>query len=206
LLAAVLLAATGGYGDASSYLLVHCFAGHVTGNSVLAAIGLSIRGHAWEPMLAVGCFLSATALALRLRSPGGQGLGGRKFRYVLLLEIVLLMLGPWLLRIHPAALIAAMCLSLGLQNGALSEADGIGLHTTYISGTLTHFVRSLVRPGDAIMAPQERKFIPLVAGGFFSGALCGGLMIVHTGPQGLWGMPFLLLAVRGLSLFSQQDR
>lgn len=205
LIAAVFLAAVGGYGDAASFLLVHCFTGHVTGNTVLAAIGLTARGgHAWEPLLAVCCFLSATALAQRLRSPAGQALGGTRFRYVLLLEIALLSLGPWLLiDQRPALLIAAMCLSLGLQNGALSQADGIGLHTTYLSGSLTHLMRSLVQPGDAAAASRERKFIPVAVCGFFAGAVCGSLMIVRAGPKGLWGMPVLLVAVFGLSFLSR---
>ncbi|MGC2398943.1 MAG: YoaK family protein [Acidobacteriaceae bacterium] len=203
LIATVLLAAVGGYGDAASYLLVHCFTGHVTGNTVLAAIGLTVRGgHAWQPVLAVCCFLMATAFAQRLRPPERQSLGRSRFRYVLLVEIALLSLGPWLLSVHPALLIAAMCLSLGLQNGALSEADGIGLHTTYLSGMMTHFVRSLVRPGSHSVGLQERKLIALVACGFLAGALCGSLMILHAGTKGIWGMPVGLLAVIGLSFLS----
>jgi uncharacterized membrane protein YoaK (UPF0700 family) len=205
--AAVLLAATGGYGDAASYLLVHCFTGHVTGNSVLAMVGLATpAGHSWEPILAVGCFLMATAIAQRMRSRGAQGLGGAHFRYVLLVEIVLLSLGPLLFNVHAALLIAAMCLSLGLQNGALSQTEGIGLHTTYLSGTLTHFVQSLVRPRDPGTASRERRVILVIAGGFLAGALCGGLAITHVGPGGIWGMPVLLLAVLGLSLSSQASR
>lgn len=196
--AALLLVAVGGYGDAASFLLVHCFTGHVTGNSVLAAIGLVTRGgHAWEPVLAVFCFLSATALAQRLRFPSAQALGGKGFRYVLILEIVLLSLSPWLFTRHPAWLIAAMCLAMGLQNGALSKADGIGLHTTYLSGTLTRFLGLLVRPDAA--KPLETKFIPIAACGFVAGALCGSLAIVHAGPKGLWGMPLLLAVVFALS-------
>jgi uncharacterized membrane protein YoaK (UPF0700 family) len=203
LIAAVFLAATGGYGDAASYLLVHCFTGHVTGNSVLAAIGLAVHGgYAWQPALAVCCFLAATAFAQRLRFPGRQSLGRSRFRYVLLAEMMLLSLGPWLLKVHPALLIIVMCLSLGLQNGALSEAAGIGLHTTYLSGTMTHFVRSLVRPEESSVASQERKFIPVIAGGFFSGAAIGGLVVSHVGPAGIWAMPILLFAVVGLSLLS----
>src|ERR1700761_4221724 len=97
-MAALILVAVGGYGGASSFLLVHCFTGHVTGNTVLAAIAIAIGGrNAWQPILAVACFLSATAFALKLRSPGGQALGGARFRYVLLLEIMLLSLSPWLM-------------------------------------------------------------------------------------------------------------
>ncbi len=30
-----------------------------------------------------------------------------------------------------------MCLALGLQNGALRKADGISVHTTYVTGMVT---------------------------------------------------------------------
>jgi uncharacterized membrane protein YoaK (UPF0700 family) len=207
-MAALFLVAVGGYGDAASFLLVHCFTGHVTGNTVLTAIAVATGDrNAWQPVLAVGCFLSATAFAQRLRSRGRQALGGVRFRYVLLLEILLLSLGPWMvIGRHLALLIATMCLSLGLQNGALSQADGIGLHTTYLSGTLTHLMRALVWPADTAVASRERKFIPLAACAFLAGALCGSLMIVHAGPRGLWGMPVLLLAVLALSFFSHPER
>jgi uncharacterized membrane protein YoaK (UPF0700 family) len=203
-LAAVLLAAVGGYGDAASFLLVHCFTGHVTGNLVLTAIGLTTSaGHAWEPIFAVVCFLLATALAQRIRTPGFQGLGGTQFRCVLLVEVVLLSFGPLVLTLHPALLIAAMCFSLGLQNGAFSQADGIGLHTTYLTGTLTHFIQAVVRPSDPAGASHERSVTLAIGSAFFAGALCGGVIITRVGPGGIWGMPVLLLVILGLSLFSR---
>ncbi|HTZ59660.1 MAG TPA: YoaK family protein [Acidobacteriaceae bacterium] len=199
--AALLLVAVGGYGDAASFLLLHIFTGHVTGNTVLAAIAFTARRpRPWDPVLAVSCFLTATAFAQRMRFPAGQALGGSRFRYVLLLEIALLSLGPLLFLGHrPALFIAVMCLSLGLQNGALSQADGVGLHTTYLSGNLTHLMRSLVAPGDAMTASRERRIIPVALCGFVAGAACGSLMVLHAGPRGVWGMPVLLLAVLGLS-------
>jgi uncharacterized membrane protein YoaK (UPF0700 family) len=205
LIAAVFLVAVGGYGDAASFLLVHCFTGHVTGNTVLAAIGLTSKGgHAWQPLLAVFSFLSATALAQKLRSASDSAMGSKGFRYILVLETILLCLGPWLLTVHAALLIAAMCLALGLQNGALSKAGGIGLHTTYLSGTLTHFLSLLVQPGNIgnSTTPLAAKFIPVAACAFVAGALCGSLMIVDVGPKGLWGMPLLLAVVFALSFLS----
>jgi uncharacterized membrane protein YoaK (UPF0700 family) len=188
--ATLLLAATGGYGDAASLLLVHCFTGHVTGNLVLAVVGAtSGTNHAWEPALAVCCFLASTALAQRLRNPHNPADLG--VRFVLILEIVLLCLGPWLFALHPAYLIAALCCGLGLQNGTLSQVNGVALHTTFLSGTLTH----LINPQAT---PRERRLLPLVGLGFVIGAVCGGLLVTHAGPKGLWGMPLLLLAVLGL--------
>ena len=141
---ALLLVVIGGYGDAASFLLVHCFSGHVTGNTVLAAIALTTGGATGELLLAVFCFLGATAFAQRLHSSTGRPLASKGFRYVLMAEIILLLLSPYTLAgQHRALFITAMCLAFGLQNGVLSKADGIGLHSTYLTGTLTHLLSLL---------------------------------------------------------------
>jgi uncharacterized membrane protein YoaK (UPF0700 family) len=202
--ATLLLVVIGGYGDAASFLLVHCFSGHVTGNSVLVAIALTTGGATGELLLAVFCFLGATAFAQRLRSPTDRSLGSNDFRYVLIAEIILLLLSPYMLGgQHRALFIAAMCLAFGLQNGVLSKADGIGLHSTYLTGTLTHLLSLLVRAGAA--GPAATKFetrtLLFVWFAFVAGALCGGLMISHLGPKGVWGMPLLLTVVLAMSFF-----
>jgi uncharacterized membrane protein YoaK (UPF0700 family) len=202
---ALFLVAVGGYGDAASFLLVRCFTGHTTGNSVLAAIALATGEHLWEPILAVFCFLCATAFALRLRSSSTRPFGSKGFQYVLAAEIVLIFFSPYMLVAqHRFAFIGCMSLALGLQNGALSKADGINLHTTYLTGTLTHLVSVLVQPtsAGALGANSEARFIPLVWAAFVGGALCGGLMISRAGPRGVWGMPVLLVVVLAISLLS----
>jgi uncharacterized membrane protein YoaK (UPF0700 family) len=204
LTAALLLVVVGGYGDAASFLLVHCFSGHVTGNTVLAAIAITSGGATRELLLAVLCFLGATALAQRLRSSTGRLLVSNGFRYVLIAEIILLSLSPYILGgQHRALFIATMCLAFGLQNGALSKADGIGLHSTYLTGTLTHLLSLLVRADVAGTAASrfETKSLLFVWFAFVAGALCGGLMISHVGPKGTWGMPLLLTAVLAMSFF-----
>jgi uncharacterized membrane protein YoaK (UPF0700 family) len=201
LLAAVLFAATGGFGDAASFFLVHCFTGHITGNSVLVAVGLAThQEHAWQPLLAVTCFLLATGLAEVARFTAGEGLGGRRFRWVLLIEMLLLGSGPWLLKLHPAFLIAGMCFALGLQNGTLTKAEGISLHTTYLSGTLTHLVGSLLRPDTQGGAREERRLLLLVGLGFLMGAIAGSVLITRIGPKGLWGILVFPAGVFALSL------
>jgi uncharacterized membrane protein YoaK (UPF0700 family) len=199
---ALFLIAVGGYGDAASFLLVGCFTGHITGNSVLAGIALATGGRAWEPILAVFFFLCATAFAQRLRSPSPRPFASRGFHYVLAAEIVLIFLSPIMLMAqHRLAFIAGMSLALGLQNGAFSKADGINLHTTYLTGTLTHLLSVLV--GRSSAGPSatnpETRFIPLAWCAFVAGALCGGLMISRVGPRGVWGMAILLLVVLAIS-------
>lgn len=204
---ALLLVAVGGYGDAASFLLVGCFTGHTTGNSVLAAIALARGGRVWEPILAVVCFLCATALAQRLRTSSTQPFGSRGVHYVLGAEMLLVFVSPFLLMAqHRYAFIACMSLALGLQNGAVSRADGISLHTTYLTGTLTRLLSLLVQPGSAnvSMNKSEMRFIPLVWGAFVAGALCGALTIARVGPRGVWGMPVLLGTVLGISSLEQR--
>jgi uncharacterized membrane protein YoaK (UPF0700 family) len=204
LTAALLLVVVGGYGDAASFVLVHCFSGHVTGNTVLAAIALTSGGGTGELLLAVFCFLGATAFAQRLRSSTDRPVGGNGFRYVLIAEITLLFLSPYMLGgQHQVLFIAAMCLAFGLQNGVLSKAGGIGLHSTYLTGTLTHLLSLLVRAGaaDTEATKFETRTLLLVWFAFVAGALCGGLTISHVGPKGVWGMPLLLIVVIGMSFF-----
>jgi uncharacterized membrane protein YoaK (UPF0700 family) len=199
---ALLLVAVGGYGDAASFLLVGCFTGHTTGNTVLAAIAVATGGRVWEPVLAVVCFLCATALAQRLRTSPAQPFGSRGFHYVLGAEIPLVFVSPFLLMAHHRySFIACMSVALGLQNGAVSRTDGINLHTTYLTGTVTRLLGLLVEPGSAkaSMNRSEMRFIPLAWCAFIAGALCGGVTVSHAGPRGVWGMPILLVAALTVS-------
>jgi uncharacterized membrane protein YoaK (UPF0700 family) len=199
---ALLLVAVGGYGDAASFVLVGCFTGHTTGNSVLAAIAAATGGRVWEPVLAVVWFLCATALAQRLRTSPEQPFGSRGFHYVLGAEIPLVFVSPFMLMAHHRySFIACMSVALGLQNGAVSRTDGINLHTTYLTGTVTRLLGLLVEPGSpkASMNRSETRFIPLAWCAFIAGALCGGVTVSHAGPRGVWGMPLLLAAVLAIS-------
>jgi uncharacterized membrane protein YoaK (UPF0700 family) len=199
---ALLLVAVGGYGDAASFLLVGCFTGHTTGNSVLAAIAAATGGRVWEPVLAVVCFLCATALAQRLRTSPEQPFGSSGFHYVLGAEILLVFASPFMLMAHHRySFIACMSVALGLQNGAVSRTDGMSLHTTYLTGTLTRLLGLLVEPGSAkaSMNRFEMRFIPLAWCAFIAGAMCGGVTVSHAGPRGVWGMPILLVAALTIS-------
>jgi uncharacterized membrane protein YoaK (UPF0700 family) len=207
LIAALLLVVVGGYGDAASFLLAHCFSGHVTGNCVLAAIALTSGGAIREPLLAVSCFLCATVIAQRVRSSNEHSLGTNTFRYVLGAEIVLLCLSQHMVAQHRLLFIISMCLTFGLQNGVMSKAGGIGLHSTYLTGTLTHLLSLLARSRSAHTPATKLETITLllVWCAFVAGALCGGLTISHIGPKGLWGMPLLLIVVIGMSFFTSES-
>jgi uncharacterized membrane protein YoaK (UPF0700 family) len=200
----LILVTVGGYGDASSFLLVRCFTGHTTGNSVLAAIAITTGGRVLEPLLAVGCFLCATALSLRVHSSSAQPLDSNAFRCVLLAEIVLLFLSPYaLMAQHRLLFIACMCATFGLQNGAFSKAAGVALHTTYLTGTLTRMLSRLVGGDSASIPSIATKFIPFMWCAFVTGALLAGAAIFRAGPRGIWGMPLLLAVVLAMSSLSR---
>ena len=126
LIGALLLVAVGGYGDAASFLLVGCFTGHTTGNSVLAAIAIATGGRVWEPIFAVVTFLCATAAAQRLSTSPEQPFGSRGFHYVLGAEIPLVFVSPFLLMAHHRfAFIACMSTCSWLaERSRLSRARG----------------------------------------------------------------------------------
>jgi uncharacterized membrane protein YoaK (UPF0700 family) len=206
--AALLLAAVGGYGDAASFLLVRCFTGHVTGNMVLAAVALTTRGSTWEPLLSVVCFLCGTALTQRLRFSPDSRVGNASMHFVLMAEIVLLLLTPNLLLTHHRGwFISTMSIALGMQNGAFSKADGISVHTTYLTGTITRLLGLLVRPkalrGTDESSEMKKLFAVWLS--FILGVLCGGWTTSRFGAKGIWGMPLLLLIVL-VSLFLTPNR
>ncbi len=138
------LAFVGGYADAASYTLAGTFTGHITGNSVLAAV--SLANHDWlltiSRLLAVGVFLLGILLSsvvdrLVKRQPSRSPL-----TVALFLEATLIFIAAGLsMDFHQAPnrelFIIFMCLALGVQNGALRKANGISVHTTYVTGMVT---------------------------------------------------------------------
>lgn len=197
IVAALVLAAVGGYGDAASFLLVGCFTGHVTGNMVLTVVALMTGRPVWEFLLGVMCFLCATSLTQRLSFSFDSRLGRDSMRFVLIAEIVLLVLAPNLLMAHHRAwFISTMSVALGMQNGALSEADGVKVRTTYLTGTITHLLGLVVRPKALRAVDQwsETKLLFAVWVSFILGVFCGGWATSRFGPKGVWGMPLLLLS------------
>jgi uncharacterized membrane protein YoaK (UPF0700 family) len=197
MIAAVVLAAVGGYGDAACFLLVRCFTGHVTGNMVLAGVAIMTRGSI-EPFLSVICFLCATVLTQRLRFSSLGRLGEGSMHFVLVGEIALLLLAPRLLVTqHREWFISTMSVALGMQNGALSKVDGTSVHTTYLTGNITHLLSLLAQSKTLRGMDQspEMKKLFAVWFSFVLGVLGGAWSTSRLGPKGILGMPLLLLIV-----------
>ncbi|MFE2379722.1 YoaK family protein [Streptomyces sp. NPDC059398] len=185
-----LLAAAAGAVDALAFIaLGHVFAGVMTGNLILLAIGLGSGspGDAAYPLVALtGFALSVVAAGRFCRTHGsartdvtsaGEGPGGHWGRGVL----VCLMAEVALLAAvgvawadaggHPdgagrAALIAVLSVAMGLQTAAMFAAGPSGAPTTYFTGTLSAL---LTNPSGG--RPAGSRLAALLAGAVGAAAL-----------------------------------
>jgi len=140
------LAFVGGYGDAASFILAKTFTGHVTGNFVLTAI--SMAGHDWPTFfrraLAIALFLTGILFSVILERLVVKKLSWSLLPVVMSLEIVLITMAFFAMASPPAGnlklFVICMSIALGLQNGALRQAKGLTVHTTYITGMLTNLL------------------------------------------------------------------
>jgi uncharacterized membrane protein YoaK (UPF0700 family) len=202
------LAFVGGYCDAAGYVLAKTFTGHITGALVLA--GISLAGHDWRSflrhLLAIALFLAGVVLILiseRLvaRTPS---------RFVLpiamTVEIVLISTAYFALTSHLTArfglFVGCMSLALGLQNGAFSQAGGISVHTTYLTGTITSLLKTAAQrhssektARDESTSDQKAKLLGGIWLAFVVGATVGAAMVFRLGAPGVFGAALLLLAM-----------
>ena len=208
LIIAFLLAFTGGYADAASFILTKTFTGHLTGNTVLTMVHL-VQGEwraALANLLAVAAFALGTAGAYWLDTTAGVPVSARQLRIPLLLEGSLLLLAVachWQ-REHLSleASVVCLCVSMGIQNGALRKCGGLSFHTTFITGMSTSVLASTawkVSDEKTLTAPQKHS--PVLTGlmlVFAGGALVGGLLSFHFQTAGLaailvpWSMSMFL--------------
>ena len=188
------LALAGGYADAAGYLLAGCFTGHVTGNTVLFALSLADKDHhqVIVRLAAIFCFLAATFVGIRV----AQRMDNYIRISVLLVEMFFILIAPSGLLLGkvsgPLCLIVSLCIALGLQNGAFRKYGDLGLHTTYLTGTITSM---LVRAEPTAHGTQNdrelRKQQPvrtvlLVWLCFASGAGVAAYGIHQLGARAIW--------------------
>ncbi len=174
LLVSLILSFTGGFADAGSFVLARSFTGHITGNSLLLAVGI-VERH-WAVVLscfvAIVAFLAGTASGIAwphapVRSPC-QRLSGPIAVELALVGLGLgaeVLLGPQ----GRTLFLAAVCFALGLQNGVLGKIESVSFHTTFITGLSTTLVASLI----AGKPDPKRGLLPPIIGCFLAGALCG---------------------------------
>ena len=203
------LAFVGGYADASSYLLARTFTGHLTGNSVLAAV--SAASKEWyltsDRLLAVIVFLAGILVSLMLNRFVPVRL--RQYSLAIAMFIELLLIGSASLflinRANTELFIVCMCLALGIQNGALNKTNGISVHSTYMTGMVTTLMQksfghlSLKRSSKADPPSESARLTIRVLApmwiGFICGAFAGAVIVFSFHSVGLLGIvvPLVLL-------------
>src|SRR6202048_4550566 len=202
------LAFVGGYCDAAGYVLAKTFTGHITGALVLAAI--SLAGHDWRTflrhLLAIALFLIGVVSILISERFITRTPSRFLLPIVMGVEIVLISTAYLALTSHLPArfglFVSCMSLALGLQNGVFSQARGISVHTTYLTGMITSLLKtetqrhsSETTERDEPVSDQKVKLLGGIWLAFVVGATVGATMVFRLGPLGVVGAAILLLAM-----------
>lgn len=193
----------GGYSDATGFVLARAFTGHVTGNLVLGAIA-TVEGDfrialtRFSAVLAffVGVFLGAWTM----RPPKLT-----RLPTVITAELILILISPLFLSVHLAgaqSFVLCVSLALGLQNGAFRQAGGISVHTTYLTGMITHLLSSEAERFSAEpFLPAASAYNPkigLIAQiwiAFVLGAMAGAAAAFHFKQWGMLGIAVTLFVL-----------
>jgi uncharacterized membrane protein YoaK (UPF0700 family) len=200
------LAFVGGYSDASSYLLARTFTGHLTGNCVLAAV--SAASKEWyltlDRLLAVIVFLAGILVSFILNRFVPVRLREYSLAIAMFIEVLLIVSASLLLmnRANAELFIVCMCLALGIQNGALDKTNGIGVHSTYMTGMVTTLMqksfdhlssrRSLNADSSGHSARLTIQVLAPMWVSFIFGAFTGAVIVSSFHGVGLLGIVVLL--------------
>lgn len=187
-IAAMAMAATSGATDAIGYLaLGHVFTSAMTGNLVLLAISLGHRDgeRAGRVLASLTCFMIGAAFGARIA-------GSRKeddpvwppaITRALAIEAVIFVMYAacwWSFGARPqivekAVLLGLGAIALGIQSSAM-QRFGIGLNTTFLSGSLTTLVGRLAT-GRRFRETRHHLVLLL-------GLVCGGavaaVLVLHA--------------------------
>jgi uncharacterized membrane protein YoaK (UPF0700 family) len=209
------LAFIGGYADASSYSLARTLTGHLTGNCILAAV--SAAGKDWyltlDRLLAVIVFLGGLLFSLMLNRFAFGRLKQSSLAIAMFIEI-LLFLSASLFSSNRAneLFIVCMCLALGIQNGILNKTNGISIHSTYMTGTVTtlihrsfDYLSSKGSPNEDPSKQSARLAIQVLTSMWISftfGAFTGAVMVAFFHSIGLLGIVLVLI----LLIFAETNK
>jgi uncharacterized membrane protein YoaK (UPF0700 family) len=233
---ALVLAWVAGFVDATGYVvLFRIFTAHMSGNSV--AMGAYLGQGDWAEAIRRGFpvpfFVLGVVLGVGIIEWLSRRGSRRKLTAVLVPEVVLL--GAFLLygrvylqesRIQPQAawsfflLVALAVVAMGLQTASLRRAGGVAIHTTYVTGMLTHFAEEAVtylfwlrarahswrRLRVALWAsPRQTSFVRAALLGsvwvlYAMGAVSSGFLVLRWGLLPLVLPIVVLLVVIGLDI------
>jgi uncharacterized membrane protein YoaK (UPF0700 family) len=185
----LLLSLAAGALDALSYLFSGVFTANMTGNTVL--LGLGLVGFDWtraeRSALALGAFAVGALVAglLLLRDPTREW--PHEMRVGLAVEVPLLVVFGLLYALSPEPMpgwiqltvIAVSACALGVQSVAVRRLKTAGVVTTFITGTITAGVMSLLSETQPGGETRERGS-PVLLGAMFAcyvaGAGIGGML------------------------------
>jgi|SRR5579859_1389011 len=205
---AIALTFCSGAMDVASFTrLGNVFASVMTGNIVLGGLALA-RGSvtlASHTAVAIAGYVVGVAAASRIavgaagRTPAGDDRGGAwppHVTWALSAELALLagFAAGWeITGGRPAGwaqfcLLAAAAAAMGMQSSAVVHMGLTQVSTTYLTGTLTGLVSSLVSPGGTQDGPRRIGVLL----GLVAGATLGGLLLA-TAPDGVPALPLAAL-------------
>lgn len=185
----LLLAVHSGATDAIGFLaLGGAFTSVMTGNLVLAGVGLATGDHDLLLLTtsAVVCFALGCAAGVVLAgSPAtGDVIWPRPVTIALTVQLVITLgyaCAWWLLDAHPGEaagllLLLANAIGLGIQSSAVQRFGVSGLSTTYLTGTLTTMVVALVGQRRLEGAGSRLRILAALV----VGAATGALLVSHV--------------------------
>lgn len=202
------LAFVGGYGDAAGFVLAKTFTGHVTGNLVLGAI--AVAAHDWRATLGhlsvIVTFLIGVPLSVLIARPFKAWPSAAFLPTIMGIEVILIVAASWVLAsdvAHGVAIFAIfVSLALGLQNGAFRRIDGIGVHTTYLTGMITSLISTQAEKYASVETPPPLRapgsqmcLLCAIGAAFVLGAGTGAAMVLHFKALGMLGAALLLIVL-----------
>ena len=121
-----------------------------------------------QRLLAMAVFLMATRCGFLLATTRRSNVWLVLTQTVLLLPLLLL---HATISHLPILGIALCCAALGLQNGVVTTAGGVNLHSTFVSGDLTKLLKPVSSPAASATSTAPRALLPWLIVGFATGAL-----------------------------------
>jgi len=190
-----LLAAAAGMLDGLGYMrLGPVLISAMTGN--LALLGLAIGqfhlSDATHSVAAILCFVAGVALGAAIMDRAPRDRWSRRAAFAFVVEALFLAASAllWMTttKSRPAldvyALIVLASFGMGMQSAIVRHLDGPGIATTFLTGTLTGMIISLVHGGEA----TQRTRMPLqhmlgqiyVLVAYAAGAVFAGVALSHA--------------------------
>lgn len=185
-----MMAFSGGFADAASFILIGVFSGHLTGNSILSLIRIIEGDYSalFISILALIGFIAGTLSGIIWRR---NILHAKNMYLPIILQLVLVIvvvavkktLGETVASTYIFAI--GLSFSLGVQNGVYTHIVKASIHTTYITGVTTSLFEGLLYPDNTNSDKVfSRKIFAILSSAFVLGAGVGAFVSHHFGVDG----------------------